>query len=139
MKVPACVTSSGLACPTFTAHDNISYFMLGQKWVSTLTTYSAGSTGRPASSLRSQTYMCWPVSILAPVTSSAPANLEVAAQTGFELAVAEDLAEVEPPSEAEIEALHRLDPLATRRLEFREWRDEVRERLAADRGGPVGV
>ncbi|MFN8217056.1 MAG: hypothetical protein U0R71_10735 [Solirubrobacterales bacterium] len=64
---------------------------------------------------------------------------EVAAQTGFELAVAEDLAEVEPPSEAEIEALHRLDPLATRRLEFREWRDEVRERLAADRGGPVGV
>jgi glutaconate CoA-transferase subunit B len=64
---------------------------------------------------------------------------EVVAGTGFDLAIAEDLAEIEPPSAEEIEALHRLDPLATRRLEFREWRDEVRDRLAADRGGPVGV
>jgi glutaconate CoA-transferase subunit B len=64
---------------------------------------------------------------------------QVVEATGFELAIADDLAEIEPPSAAEIEALHRLDPMATRRLEFREWRDEVRERLAADRGGPVGV
>lgn len=59
----------------------------------------------------------------------------VLAQTGFELAVAEDLAEIDPPTEEEISTLHRLDPLATRRLEFREWREEARGRLAAGRGG----
>jgi glutaconate CoA-transferase subunit B len=64
---------------------------------------------------------------------------EVVAGTGFELAIADDLTEIEPPSAEEITMLHRLDPLATRRLEFREWRDEVRERLSADRGGAVKV
>jgi glutaconate CoA-transferase, subunit B len=56
---------------------------------------------------------------------------DVRAATGFALELAEDLAEIEPPSGEELEALRRVDPLATRRLEFREWRAAAQERLAA--------
>ena len=63
---------------------------------------------------------------------------EVVAQTGFELTAAEVLSEMDPPSADELETLRRIDPLATRRLEFREWRDEIREVLAAQRGPANG-
>jgi glutaconate CoA-transferase, subunit B len=55
---------------------------------------------------------------------------EVREATGFALQVAEDLAEIEPPTEQELAALHHVDPLATRRLEFRQWRAAAQERLA---------
>jgi glutaconate CoA-transferase subunit B len=51
--------------------------------------------------------------------------------TGFALKVAEDIAEIEPPTVEELDALHRVDPLATRRLEFRQWRAAAQERLAS--------
>lgn len=60
----------------------------------------------------------------------------VRAATGFELAVAPDVRELEPPTDEELATLRRLDPLATRRLEFREWRAEVRARLASARRSP---
>jgi len=65
---------------------------------------------------------------------------DVVANTGFELALADDVVEVLPPTHQELTTLRRLDPLATRRLEFREWRDEARARLAAERpiDGSVG-
>lgn len=58
---------------------------------------------------------------------------EVLAGTGFELAVAPDVGEVPAPTADELATLRRLDPLATRHLEFREWRDAARARLAAQR------
>jgi glutaconate CoA-transferase subunit B len=57
----------------------------------------------------------------------------VIAQTGFEFEVSDDVCEIVPPSAEEIAVLRRVDPLATRRLEFRQWRDEARARLDAHR------
>lgn len=54
----------------------------------------------------------------------------VRAATGFELGVAPDIGETEPPSAAELAALERVDPDGVRRLEFRETRDEVLRYLA---------
>ena len=58
---------------------------------------------------------------------------EVRANTGFELALAPDVVDVVPPTDEELDTLRRLDPLATRRLEFRQWRDDVRATLAVAR------
>ena len=44
---------------------------------------------------------------------------EIEQATGFELRVASDLAEVDPPRASEIELVRRLDPLGVRRNEFR--------------------
>lgn len=59
---------------------------------------------------------------------------EVREQTGFELLLAEDVRPVEPPTDEELATLRRIDPLATRGLEFRELRDAARKRLDASRG-----
>lgn len=60
-------------------------------------------------------------------------------KTGFELEVAEDLHETEPPSEAELEALRRqADPFGLRRLEMLggpERRRVLREIIDAELGG----
>jgi glutaconate CoA-transferase, subunit B len=56
---------------------------------------------------------------------------DVVANTGFELALADEIGEVAAPTPEELATLRRLDPLATRRLEFREWREETRARLAS--------
>jgi glutaconate CoA-transferase subunit B len=56
---------------------------------------------------------------------------QIRAATGFELDMAEGLGEVPPPSDEEMAALNRVDPLATRRLEFRQWRAQAQARLAA--------
>jgi glutaconate CoA-transferase, subunit B len=61
---------------------------------------------------------------------------EVKRSTGFELAIASDVSVFEP-KDLEVETLRRLDPLRTRRMEFREWRDQIRERLAAERAAQV--
>lgn len=55
--------------------------------------------------------------------------------TGFDFEAVDDLGEVDPPGEDELETLRRVDPLATRQLEFREWRAAARERIARERPG----
>ena len=60
---------------------------------------------------------------------------DVRANTGFALEIADGVREMEAPTDSELEALRAVDPLATRRLEFREWRDEARRRIAAARQG----
>jgi glutaconate CoA-transferase, subunit B len=56
---------------------------------------------------------------------------DVVGNTGFELLQADEVREVLEPTPDELSTLRRLDPMATRRLEFREWREETRARLAA--------
>ncbi|HEX4437972.1 MAG TPA: CoA-transferase [Solirubrobacteraceae bacterium] len=56
---------------------------------------------------------------------------QVREATGFELALAPDVAEIDIPSREEIAALEAADPLATRQLEFRELRAGAQARLAA--------
>jgi glutaconate CoA-transferase subunit B len=58
---------------------------------------------------------------------------DVRGSTGFELEIGDGVGEMEAPSQAELEALRAVDPLATRRLEFRDWRDEARRRIAQAR------
>lgn len=53
--------------------------------------------------------------------------------TGFELEVADGLAEIEPPTAEELQTLRRLDPLATRQLEFRDLREAARRRIDEER------
>jgi len=60
---------------------------------------------------------------------------QVREATGFELAVAPGVAEVEAPSPEELAALEAVDPLATRQLEFRELRAAAQARLAARAAG----
>jgi glutaconate CoA-transferase subunit B len=55
---------------------------------------------------------------------------DVLAATGFELAIAPNVTSMSPPTPVELETLRRLDPLETRKLEFREWRAAARARLA---------
>jgi glutaconate CoA-transferase subunit B len=57
----------------------------------------------------------------------------VRAATGFELETPDTPVEVEPPSDHELSTLRSLDPLATRQLEFREFRDAARSRIDASR------
>lgn len=57
---------------------------------------------------------------------------EVVAATGFELVVPDSVPESEPPSAEELRVLREVvDPLGTRRAEFRQWRAETSARLAA--------
>jgi glutaconate CoA-transferase, subunit B len=60
---------------------------------------------------------------------------QVREATGFELALAPEVAELDPPSAEEIAALEAVDPLATRQLEFRELRTGAQGRLAAHAAG----
>lgn len=57
---------------------------------------------------------------------------EVVAATGFELVVPDSVPESEPPSAEELRVLREVvDPLGTRRAEFKQWRAETSARLAA--------
>lgn len=59
---------------------------------------------------------------------------EVREATGFELVVGDEVPESEPPSAEELRVLRELvDPLGTRKTEFKEWRAEANARLAAAR------
>jgi glutaconate CoA-transferase subunit B len=57
---------------------------------------------------------------------------QVKRSTGFEIAVGPAVTVFEPTI-LEVETLRRVDPLKTRRMEFREWREEIRNVLAAER------
>jgi glutaconate CoA-transferase subunit B len=59
---------------------------------------------------------------------------DVRSATGFELEVDDGVSEMEAPTDAELDALRAVDPLATRRLEFRDWREEARRRIEEARG-----
>jgi glutaconate CoA-transferase subunit B len=56
---------------------------------------------------------------------------EVVAATGFELVIPDRVPESEPPSAEELRVLREVvDPLGTRRAEFKQWRSETNARLA---------
>ena len=56
---------------------------------------------------------------------------EVVRNTGFPIDVGGTVTESEPPTAAELRVLREVvDPLATRRLEFKQWRAEAQSRLA---------
>lgn len=60
----------------------------------------------------------------------------VVAATGFELVIPADLPESEPPTAEELRVLREVvDPLATRKTEFKQWRAEANARLAAAGAG----
>jgi glutaconate CoA-transferase subunit B len=57
---------------------------------------------------------------------------EVQAATGFELQVPDEVPESVPPSAEELRVLREVvDPLGTRKTEFKEWRADANARLAA--------
>jgi len=59
---------------------------------------------------------------------------EVVAATGFELVIPGEVPESAPPSAGELRVLREVvDPLATRKTEFKQWRAEANARLAAAR------
>jgi glutaconate CoA-transferase, subunit B len=59
---------------------------------------------------------------------------EVVAATGFELVIPDQVPESEPPSAEELRVLREVvDPLGTRKTEFRQWRAEANARLDAAR------
>jgi glutaconate CoA-transferase subunit B len=59
---------------------------------------------------------------------------EVREATGFDLVVDDSLHESEPPSDEELRVLREVvDPLATRRMEFKEWRAEIVAKIEAQR------
>ena len=64
---------------------------------------------------------------------------EVVAATGFELVIPDSVPESEPPSAEELRVLREVvDPLGTRRAEFKQWRAETNARLAdGGRGAPM--
>jgi glutaconate CoA-transferase subunit B len=60
---------------------------------------------------------------------------ELRERTGFDLVVDADCAETVPASAEELDLLRReVDPLDTRKLEFKQFRERARARLAAHRG-----
>jgi glutaconate CoA-transferase subunit B len=64
---------------------------------------------------------------------------DVRAATGFKLFVPDGVAEIAAPTAQEVDARHRVAPLATRRMEFRQWRDEARRVLEAARSATPPV
>jgi glutaconate CoA-transferase subunit B len=59
---------------------------------------------------------------------------EVVAATGFEITVPDVVPQSEPPSAEELRVLREVvDPLGTRKTEFKQWRAEANARLAAAR------
>jgi glutaconate CoA-transferase subunit B len=56
---------------------------------------------------------------------------DVVEATGFEFHVPEQLAESEPPTPEELRVLREIvDPLETRKMEFKQWRADIQRRLA---------
>lgn len=59
---------------------------------------------------------------------------QVVEQTGFKLVVPDEVPESAPPEDEELRILREIvDPLETRKMEFRQWRAEIQRRLASVR------
>lgn len=59
---------------------------------------------------------------------------EVVAATGFDVVVPDDVPESEPPTAEELRVLREVvDPLGTRKMEFKRWRAEINAKLAEER------
>lgn len=60
---------------------------------------------------------------------------QVADATGFELSIPDQVPQSQPPSAEELRVLREVvDPLGTRKTEFKQWRAEVNARIASARG-----